>query len=99
MKEAKLSIRIEKVQVKVVYIKLVHPLLCTTKQQHSIVQMTVFTYYAFFYTRKLHFMHLAYMPVNEAGFHWNQSEGFIQDTEETCEIRLYNKNNTYVQTK
>lgn len=55
MKEAKLSIRVKEVQVKVVYIKLVHPLLCTTKQQHSIVQMTVFTYYAFFYNLKVAF--------------------------------------------
>lgn len=37
------------------YIKLVYPLWCTTKQQYSVVQITVFTYYALFYNLKFAF--------------------------------------------
>lgn len=65
MKQAKLSITVKKVQAKIVSIKLVHPLSCTTKQHHSTVQTSVFTYYSFFYNFKvLSYVYLAHMPVN-----------------------------------
>lgn len=65
MKQAKLSITVKKVQAKIVSIKLVHPLSCTTKQHHSTVQTSVFTYYSFFYNFKvLSYAYLAHMPVN-----------------------------------
>lgn len=65
MKQAKLSITVKKVQAKIVSIKLVHPLSCITKQHHSTVQTSVFTYYSFFYNFKvLSYAYLAHMPVN-----------------------------------